>query len=112
MTQPAIYNIKAQRQADFSLQLRFLDSNRSAINLTGWQVLSQIWNAEKTIKHADFTIAYTNRTQGIVRLSLSSTTTTSLPSQSVYDVLLIDANGTQEYYLEGGVSIEPSYTTP
>lgn len=112
MTQPAIYNIRAQRQADFSLQLRFLDSDRNAINLTGWQVLSQIWNAEKTTKHADFTVTYTNRSQGTVQLSLSSATTNALPSQSVYDVLLIDANGTQEYYLEGGVTVEPSYTTP
>lgn len=112
MTQPAIYNIRAQRQADFSLQLRFLDNNRNPIDLTGWQVLSQIWSANKSTKYADFNVTYVNRAQGTVRLNLSSSITNSLPSQSVYDVLLIDTNGAREYYLEGGVSIDPSYTTP
>jgi hypothetical protein len=111
MIQPGIYNIKLQRRADYSIQLRFLDSNKSAINLTGWSVYSQIWDAARTTKYAQFSVNYLDRSQGTVKLALSAASTESMPDQAIYDVLLIDTEGLKEYYLEGGITVEQGYTT-
>lgn len=74
MIQPGIYNIKMQRRADYSVQLRFLDNTRNPINLTGWSIDSQIWDQGRTTKYADFTITYHNKSDGSVSMSLSPST--------------------------------------
>ena len=112
MIQPGVYNIKMQRRADYSVQLRFLDSNRAPINLTGWSVYSQIWDQARSNKYADFTITYNDRADGKVTMSVSATVTTDLPDQTVYDVLLVNALGEKKYYLEGGIDTEQGYTSP
>lgn len=112
MIQPGVYNIKIQRRADYSVELRFLDSNRAPINLTGWSAYSQIWDQARSTKYADFTISYTDRAAGKIKMTLSAAVTTTLPDQTVYDVLLVNALGEKEYYLEGGILTEQGYTSP
>lgn len=112
MIQPGVYNIKLQRRADYSVELRFLDSNKDPINLTGWSVHSQVWDKGRTVKYADFTISYTDRTDGRIKMSLGAATTETLPDQTVYDVLLVNTLGEKEYYLEGGIDAEQGYTAP
>lgn len=112
MIQPGVYNIKLQRRADYSVLLTFKDSTNAAINLTGWQVVAQVWNQARTTKYADFTTEYVNRATGQVRLKLGHSSTTTLPNQAVYDVLLINALGERSYYLEGSIDVSESYTVP
>lgn len=111
MIQPGVYNIKLQRRADYSVLLEFRDSNQTPVNLVGWTALCQVWNQARTTKYADFTVTYTNRAQGQLRLSLSHVATSALPNETVYDVLLIDASGHREYYLEGTITAEEGYTS-
>lgn len=110
MIQPGVYNIKLQRRADYSILLEFKDANKVAINLTSWTVAAQVWDQGRTKKHADFTTEYVSRPQGRVRLKLSYTDTSSFPNESVYDVLLINASGEREYYLEGTILASEGYT--
>jgi hypothetical protein len=110
MIQPGVYNIKLQRRADYSVQLEFKDSNRDPINLTGWTVAAQVWDPSRTTKYADFSVTYTDRNAGKVKLFLPFNITTDLPSQSVYDVLLINPAGIREYYVEGSVDALEGYT--
>jgi len=112
MIQPGVYNIKMQRRADFSIQLRFLDSARNPINLTGWSAISQIWDQARGTKYADFSISYTNRIEGRLSMTLSASVTTTLPEQTVYDVMLINPAGEKEYYLEGGIVVDQGYSSP
>ena len=110
--QPGTYNMTVQRRADFSLQLQFKDSSSAVINLTGFTVYAQCWDEGRNIKYADFTVAYTNRTGGIVDISLSDTDTANFtPEILKYDVLLTDGSGNKEYYLEGTLFISEGYTT-
>jgi hypothetical protein len=111
MIQPGVYNIKLQRRADYGVLLEFRDSNQTPLNLVGWTVLSQVWNQARTTKYADFAVNYVNRAQGQVRLTLSHTDTGSFPNETVYDVLLIDASGNREYYLEGTITADEGYTS-
>jgi len=107
---PGTYNISLQRRADYSIQLQFKDSNDTAINLTGWTAAAQVWNQARTTKYADFTVAYTNRATGTITISLSDDDTTLLPDEAYYDVLLTNAAGLKEYYLEGIVYVSQGYT--
>jgi len=107
---PGIYNFTVQRGADHQLVLVFKDSNDAVIDLTSWTVASQAWNQARSTKYADFTVAYTDRTNGKVTLSLSDEDTVDFPDELYYDVLLTDPNGLKEYYLEGIIYVAQGYT--
>lgn len=112
MRKPGIYNIKLQRRADCVVPIVFKDSTGAFLDLTGWEVLAQVWNTNRTVKHADFAISYTAREAGSISISLSAAQTQNLPTESQYDVLLINPSGLKEYYLEGTVSVSEGYTAP
>lgn len=109
---PASYNIRPQRRADFPLSVVFKDSAGDPINLTGWTVLAQVWDKCRTSKVGDFTVSVTSAAGGAVTLTLPYAVTAVLPDEARYDVMLINASGLREYYLEGIVRPSQGYTTP
>ena len=109
---PATYNFTLQRRSDHNIQLVFKDSSNNAIDLTGFTVAAQVWDQSRITKYADFAVAYTNRNNGIVDISLTDTqTATFSPNSLRYDVLLTNGSGLKEYYLEGTITISEGYTT-
>lgn len=110
--QPGIYNITLQRRADYSVLLQFKDGNDAVIDLTGYTAYAQAWNEGRTTKYADFSIAYTNRTNGQITISLTDTQTATFIDELRYDVLLEDGSGNREYYLEGVIYVSQGYTSP
>jgi hypothetical protein len=107
---PGTYNITLQRRADYSVTLRFKDSNNAVINLTGWTAAAQVWNQNRTTKYADFTVTYTDRSTGTIEIALSDTDTATFPNEAYYDVLLTNPSGLKEYYLEGIIYVSEGYT--
>lgn len=110
--QPGTYNITLQRRADYSVLLQFKDSTGTVINLTGYTVYAQAWDKARSTKYADFGVAYTNRTNGQVTISLTDTQTATFIDELYYDVLLENASGDREYYLEGVIFVSQGYTAP
>lgn len=110
--QPGQHNIEVQRRADYDLSLQFKDSTGANLNLTGWTVYAQVWDAGRTVKHADFAVTYTNRVTGSISIALTDAQTTTLPDEAFYDVLLEDTNGLRNYYLEGIMYVSQGYTAP
>lgn len=110
--QPGTHNITLQRRADYSLLLQFKDSNDAVIDLTGYTAYSQVWNKTRTKKYADFSVAYTNRSNGQITISLTDAQTETFPDSAEYDVLLETAAGIRDYYLEGTVTVSEGYTKP
>jgi hypothetical protein len=110
--QPGTYNITLQRRADYSVLLQFKDGNDAVINLTGYTAYAQVWNEGRTTKYADFSIAYTNRANGQITISLTDTQTATFIDELRYDVLLEDGSGNREYYLEGVIFVSQGYTAP
>ena len=109
--QPATYDFSVQRRADHSIPLLFKDSSNNAINLTGFTVAAQVWEETRTTKYADFSVTYTDRTAGSVKISLTDTqTATFTPNELKYDVLLTNGSGEKEYYLEGTIFVSEGYT--
>ena len=108
---PGKKNFTVERRADFPIRLTFKDSTGSAINLTGYTVAAQVYNEDRSTKFADWTVAYTDRSNGIVDISLSDTDTTNFtPNILFYDVLLTEPGGSKNYYLEGKLFISEGYT--
>jgi hypothetical protein len=107
---PGRYDDTIQRRAVYDLTLQFKDSLDELLNLTGWTVAAQIWDKTRTTKYADFTVTYTNRVNGLIKIALTDTQTTSLPDTCYYDVLLTDTTGRKEYYLEGTFYVCEGYT--
>ena len=108
---PGKKNFTVDRRADFPIKLTFKDSTGSAINLTGYTVAAQVYDESRSTKYADWTVAYTDRTNGIVDISLTDTqTATFTPSILFYDVLLTEPGGSKIYYLEGKLFISEGYT--
>ena len=109
---PGTYNFTLQRRADWSLILQFKDSSDTAIDLTGYTVYAQAWNKARSTKYADFTVAYTDRSDGKVTISLTDAQTATFIDELYYDVLLEDGSGLLEYYLEGVIFVSQGYTKP
>jgi len=106
------YDFTVQRRSDHTELFRITDSNDAAVNLTGFTVAAQVWNKERTGKYADFTVAYTNRTNGEFSLSLTHVQTLQFtPNELSYDVLLLNPSGKREYYIEGTIFVSEGYTT-
>jgi len=110
--QPGTYDITLQRRADYSLLLQFKDSNDDAIDLTGYTAYAQAWDKSRETKYADFAIAYTDRSNGQITISLTDTQTTDFIDELRYDVLLEDGSENREYYLEGVIFVSQGYTAP
>lgn len=110
--QPGTYNITLQRRADYSVLLQFKDSNDAVIDLTGYTAYAQAWDSDRRTKYADFGIAYTDRSNGKITISLTDTQTATFPNAVQYDVLLEDGDGNREYYLEGKITVSQGYTAP
>ena len=109
--EPGIYNFTLQRRSDHTIPLVFKDGNNNAINLTGFTVAAQVWEETRTTKFADFSVTYTDRVAGSVSITLTDAqTATFTPEILKYDVLLIDAGGNREYYLEGTIFMSEGYT--
>ncbi len=110
--EPGIYNFTLQRRSDHTIPLIFKDNNNNAINLTGFTVAAQVWEQTRTTKYADFAVSYTDRVNGSVSITLTDTqSATFTPDILRYDVLIIDAGGSKEYYLEGTIYMSEGYTT-
>tara|TARA_B100001093_G_scaffold370252_1_gene355210 strand:- start:3669 stop:4010 length:342 start_codon:yes stop_codon:yes gene_type:complete len=108
---PGIYNMTVQRRSDHAVQLIFKDSDSNAINLTGYTVEAQVWEETRTTKYADWTVTYTNRSTGTIDIALTDVqTATFSPNLLKYDVLLTNASGLKEYYLEGNIFVSEGYT--
>ena len=108
--EPATYNFEVQRRADWSPLFQFKDSSNAAINLTGYTALAQAWNSERTKKYADFAVAYTSRADGKITLSLTDAQTEWFPASMNWDLMLQNASGLREYYLEGIITVKQGYT--
>ena len=106
------YDFTVQRRSDHTESIRITYGNDDPVNLTGFTIAAQVWDKERTGKYADFTIAYTNRTNGEFTMSLTHNQTRQFtPNELSYDVLILNGSGQREYYLEGNIFVSEGYTT-
>ena len=106
------YDFTVQRRSDHTESIRITDSNDAAVDLSAFTIAAQVWDKDRTGKYADFTIAKTNATNGEFTMSLSHIQTLQFtPNELAYDVLLLNAAGKREYYIQGNIFVSEGYTT-
>ena len=108
---PGTYDMTIQRRSGHSVSVTLKDSDNSAINLSGYSLASQVWDAGRTTKAADATVSGTNASGGAFDWKLTDTQTTTLTADEYkYDVLLTNPSGLKEYWLEGTIYMDEGYT--
>ena len=108
--QPGQYNFPLQRRADFGMPLQFRDDDDLPVDLTGWTVLMQSWNKERTVKYADWAIDYTDRATGQVYVSVTDVQTTSFPDEVYTDVMTESPGLIRDYWMECINYVSEGYT--
>lgn len=103
---PAKLNLVIHQRATFRQSFDF------NINLTGYTVYAQIWDAARRTQYASFTVEWTSQADGQFDLVLPFATTSGLKKNAVWDLLLQYPSGERYYWLEGDITIDPGYTEP
>ena len=108
---PGTYNMKIQRASDHQVSVTLKDSNNAAVNLTGYSIASQVWDAARTAKAADATCAITTANAGTWTWTLTDTQTSTFTADEYkYDVQLTNPAGLKEYWIEGTIYMDETYT--
>jgi len=108
---PGTYNMTIQRASDHQVSVTLKDSNNAAVNLTGYSIASQVWDAARTAKAADVTCAITTASAGTWTWTLTDTQTTAFTADEYkYDVQLTNPSGLKEYWIEGTIYMDETYT--
>ncbi|BAQ92447.1 phage tail protein [uncultured Mediterranean phage uvMED] len=99
------------RRSDFPIRLQLKDGSGNAVNLSGYTVAGEVYNEGRTTKYADWNIAYTNRSNGIIDVDLTDAqTTTFTPNFVFYDFKYTQPNGKEFVYLRGKLFMLEGYT--
>ena len=107
---PGTYDMTIQRRSDHTVTATAKDSSGSAINLTGYTLLSQVWDSSRTTKAADATVTVTNASGGAFSWTLTDTQTTLLTSDEYKYDIRFTVGGLHEYWLEGTIYMDEGYT--
>ncbi len=100
-------NLTIHTGTDFEQTFVLEDGNtNSALNLTGYSGCAKIKKYQSSITAATFSLAFTNRTGGKVRISMAADTTINLKAGDV----LLNSGSNIERVIEGEVLVKRSVT--
>ena len=107
---PAIYNITIPQNATFELNFQLKGSDGTPLNMAGYEVLAQLWTANKTSKLGEFTINWIDRAIGKFNISLTPENTAAIVMVGFWDLLVTEPGGNKHYWVRGKVSLSVGYT--
>ena len=103
---PARYDITIYQRATFKRRITL------PLNLTGHQVFAQIWDAKRRNKIADLEIDIIDEAGGEFDIILDWEKTTPLKKAASWDLMVVYADETRDYYIEGLVTVDTGLTAP
>ena len=110
MSNPAIKDFDVQRRATFPIDITF-KANGSAVDITGYTFAASVFSKDRSQSYGDFSVTYTNRSQGKVLFKLTPTQTAALtPNELQYDIKYKQPDNDEFYLLEGTLYISEGYT--
>lgn len=106
-----VVNLVIDQGADFEQTFDLTAANGEPLDLTNYSASAQMRkHAGSKIAH-DFTIDFTDREAGQIKLSLTDTQTRLIKAgRHVYDILLTDQNSEKVKILEGQALVRASAT--
>ena len=110
MSNPAVKDFDVQRRATFPIDLTF-KADGSAVDITGYTFAASVFSVDRSTSYGDFSVTYTNRSQGKVLFKLTPAQTTALtPNEVKYDIKYRQPDNDEFYLLEGTLYISEGYT--
>jgi len=109
----AEYDFIIRRGQDVSETFILRDSAGDPINLTGWDVYSQIRDEQHSGSDliADFTVTIPDPTDGTIILSLTDTETRAITNEAgYYDILYVNDSAVDTYYIKGKITFTDGIT--
>ena len=100
-----VNNITIDTGAYFSRDFYLDNIDGTSLDLTGYTAASQIRKHPDSVNAtANFTVAFIDRTNGRIRVSLGRTTTAEIkPGRYMYDVMFTDDSGDKSIVIEGNI---------
>ena len=107
-------NLIIYKHTDFEQTFVLEDSlSNSAKDLTGFTGTCKMQRTLNLGSLTSFTLSFTNRALGKVRISLTNTQTANIPDgKYFYELMLTDPNGVVERVIEGQVIVTHPVTWP
>ena len=106
-----VYDVTIERGATYPIKLTWT-SGGSPVNITGYTFAAQVWDVEKKVKYADFSVDYADRAAGKVNFELTPTQTATFRLDELrYDVKYKQPDNTEKYLIEGTIYMSEGYTT-
>lgn len=105
--------LEIRRGREFSEPFGFVNDDDSAMDLTGYTVKAQVRDRQAIDGNLiiEFTVRIDDPLTGEVYLELTDAETSAITARrGFYDLLLIDAAGKDETYVEGVVAFKGSVT--
>lgn len=104
-------NLIIDQGSSFNTTLNVVNSEGAPFNLTGYTGAAQMRKTYTSSTAYDFTVAIGDALGGALVVSMSSTTTASIPAgRYVYDVEITDAAGAVTRVVQGLVTVSPEVT--
>ena len=104
-------NLLIEQGADFEAQFTVTSANNLPLDLTGYTAESKIRKTHTSSTFTNFGVAFVNRIDGKVKLSMSNFATKILkPGRYVYDLVITSSGGVKSRVAEGIVTISAGVT--
>ena len=102
-------NLICERGTDFSASFNIQnEANTTPLNLTGYSAVAKLKQSFTSSTSTDFTVAFPDRYNGQLSISLPNATSTTLEARMyVYDILLTAPSGTKSRVIEGILEVTP-----
>ena len=107
-----VNNLTINIGTDFIQTFDLCQNGGRVVNLTGFTAVSSLRKHRDSSTSISFIVGFTNRTQGKIKISIPSWTTSKLkPGRYLYDILMTKPNGDKSIILEGSINARPGIST-
>jgi len=105
MVTPGKHDITIYQGATFELQVQYKDPSGVPVNMSGYTVVSKLYDRLGVEKLADFAVNYVSEPSGIFKIRLEASGTSGITEQGQYDILVTEPTNDSYYLLEGAAFI-------
>lgn len=110
MIYPAYYEIVIPNQATFEQVFQLKTGDGSGLDMTGCEVRASVWTEDKKSKIVDFDFTWIDQSVGKFSLYIDEAKTSAITKDGVWDLLVVNADLTEDYWLRGPAVVAKGYT--
>lgn len=111
MTSAARYDITIPQRGTFRKRMR-LKAGGVPVIATGYQLVAQVWNRQRTVKFAEGVITWIDQATGLFELVIQYPVTRLITQDGQWDLMVIEPGGDRYYWLEGTAYLDKNYSEP